>query len=75
MGTNERNTCRCMREHLFNKAKFPTVSVAGDLVLNGERVLYGTRIYFSSYPDIVFRIVDTGGNFFGTGKKDQRARL
>ena len=51
-----------VQEHLSDKAKFP-------LVLNGERVKYGTRIYFSSYPDIVFRIVDTGGNFFGTGKK------
>ena len=58
-----------VQEHLRDKAKFPYVSVAGDLVLNGERVKYGTRIYFSSYPDIVFRIVDTGGNFFGTGKK------
>ena len=58
-----------VQEHLSDKAKFPYVSVAGDLVLNGERVKYGTRIYFSSYPDIVFRIVDTGGNFFGTGKK------
>ena len=58
-----------LQEHLSDKAKFPYVSVAGDLVLNGERVKYGTRIYFSSYPDIVFRIVDTGGNFFGTGKK------
>ena len=58
-----------VQEHLSDKAKFPYVSVAGDLVLNGERVKYGTRIYFSSYPDIVFRMVDTGGNFFGTGKK------
>ncbi len=58
-----------VQEHSRDKAKFPYVSVAADLVLGGERVKYGTRIYFSSYPDIVFRIVDTGGHFFGTGKK------
>ena len=58
-----------MQEHFGDKIKFPYVSVAADLMLNGERVKYGTRIYFSFYPDIVFRIVDTGGNFFGTGKK------
>ncbi len=58
-----------VQEHLSDKTKFPYVSVAGDLILNAERVKYGTRIYFSSYPDIVFRLVDTGGHFFGTGKK------
>ena len=35
-----------VQEHSSNKAKFPYVSVAADLVLGGERVKYGTRIYF-----------------------------
>jgi hypothetical protein len=64
-----------VQEHSSDKAKFPYVSVAADLVLGGERVKYGTRIYFSSYPDIVFRIVDTGGQFLWDGQEDQRTGL
>lgn len=46
----------------------PFVSVAADLTLRGERVKYGTRLYLRSRPDLTFRIVDTGGHFFGAGK-------
>ena len=49
--------------------KFPYVSVASDLVLRGEKVPYGTRLYLGAYPDIVFRLVDTGSHFLGEKKK------
>lgn len=52
-----------------DRAKYPYVSVSGDLVLRGKKVSYGTRIYFGSYPDFVFRLVDTGQRFYGPKKK------
>lgn len=57
-----------------DKSKYPYVSVSSDLTLRGKSVPYGARVYFSSHPDIVFRLVDTGGRFRGPTKcirKDQ----
>lgn len=51
-----------------DKSKYPYVSVSGDLTLRGKPVPYGTRIYFSSFPDLVFRLVDTGDRFRGATK-------
>lgn len=51
-----------------DKSKYPYVSVSGDLTLRGKPVPYGARIYFSSFPDIVFRLVDTGDRFRGATK-------
>ncbi len=39
------------------------VSVSADLIISDIAVKYGTRVIFESYPDILFRIVDTGDNF------------
>ena len=51
-----------------DKSKYPYVSVSGDLTLRGKPVPYGARVYFSSFPDIVFRLVDTGDRFRGATK-------
>lgn len=48
--------------------KYPYVSVSSDLTLRGRPVPYGARVYFSSFPDIVFRLVDTGDRFRGATK-------
>lgn len=58
-----------VQQHRTDKGKYPFVSVSGDLELRGAAVPYGTRIYFGAYPDIVFRLVDTGGRFRGPKKR------
>lgn len=56
-----------IEQHRADRAKYPYVSVASDTELHGKSVAYGTRIYFLGLPPelrgLVFRIVDTGGNF------------
>lgn len=58
-----------VQQHMRDKIRYPYISVAADLTLRGEAVSYGTRIYFGSYPDYIFRLVDTGGHFRGSTKK------
>lgn len=58
-----------VQQHKHNPALYPYVSVASDTRLRGSNVPYGTRIYFGAYPDLVFRIVDTGGRFIGPKKR------
>ena len=48
--------------------KYPFVTASGDLKLRGRKVPYGARLYIEAYPDVEFRLMDTGGNFFGDGK-------
>jgi len=50
-------------EHESDNVKFPYVSVSADIILDGQKVPYGSRIYFMEFPSLVFRIVDTGDNF------------
>lgn len=57
-----------VQQHRQDPARYPYVSVAGDLTLRGVPVAYGTRIYFGAYPDLIFRLVDTGQHFTGTTK-------
>lgn len=57
------------QQHMADKIKYPYISVSADLELRGAPVPYGTRIYFGSYPDLVFRIVDTGERFRGPKKR------
>lgn len=57
------------QQHMRDKTRYPYISVSGDLQLRGESVPYGARIYFGAYPDLIFRIVDTGGRFRGNTKK------
>ena len=64
-----KNPIITVQQHTSNRQKFPYVSVAADLALRGAAVEYGTRIYFGSYPDYVFRLVDTGSHFRGPQKK------
>lgn len=55
-------------QFISDSAKYPYVSVSSDLELRGKPVPYGSRIYFAKYPDVVFRLVDTGENFKGDTK-------
>jgi hypothetical protein len=52
-----------VQQHRADPAQYPYVSVSGDLIIEGRPVPYGARIYFASYPGLVFRLVDTGDNF------------
>jgi hypothetical protein len=58
-----------VQQHESDRDRYPFVSVASDTRLRGANVPYGTRLYLGIYPDIVFRIVDTGGRFRGEKKR------
>lgn len=58
-----------LEQHRSDPARYPYVSVASDLVLQGRKVPYGARIYIDALPTDVLRLVDTGGNFTGDDKK------
>lgn len=58
-----------VQQHQSDPEKYPYVSVSGDVVLRGKAVPYGARIYFGIYPDITFRLVDTGQRFYGAKKR------
>ena len=53
----------------YREGKSGYVSVSADLVLQGVKVPYGARLYLDGWPGVVFRVVDTGKNFRGEGKK------
>lgn len=50
--------------HLADRAAHPFVSVSGDDAI----FPYGQRVEIDTWPGAVFRVVDTGGHFRGTGK-------
>ena len=60
-----------MDQHQQDPVAFPFVTVAADLVLEGNKLKpgYGPRIHFYAWPKLVFRILDTGGAFKGEGKR------
>ena len=58
-----------VQQHKQDRERYPYVSVSADLSLRGRPVPYGARVYFAAYPDLVFRLVDTGDNFRGKTKK------
>lgn len=53
-----------LEQHLQDPVKYPYVSVAGDWKI----FPYGQRLIIDAWPGAVFRVVDTGGNFFGAKK-------
>ena len=55
-------------QHAADPKTYPFVTVASDLELRGCKVPYGARLYLESYPDVEFRLMDTGSHFFGKGK-------
>ena len=61
-----------VQQHQQDRTRYPYVSVSADLVLRGKPVPYGARVYFAAYPDIVFRLVDTGQRFYGKKKKTRK---
>jgi hypothetical protein len=48
----------------FRRGEASYVSVAGDKTVWP----YGQRIEIDAWPDVIFRVVDTGGHFTGAGK-------
>jgi hypothetical protein len=63
-GHNDRTGKRLQTLEDFQAGKVDYVSVAGDWTIWP----YGQRISLPMWPGVVFRIVDTGGNFFGVKK-------
>jgi hypothetical protein len=57
----------------FREKRAAYVSVAADLELQGRAVPYGARLYLEGWPDVVFRVVDTGDNFRGSSKQVRQA--
>lgn len=57
----------------FRAGKSAYVSVSSDLQLQNVAVPYGARLYLDGWPDVVFRITDTGQNFTGKKKKIREA--
>jgi hypothetical protein len=53
-----------IEQHLSDPVKFPYVSVAGD----DSIFPYGQRVVIDAWPNAIFRVVDTGGNFRGVKK-------
>lgn len=51
-----------LEDYRAGKADF--VSVSGDYTI----FPYGQRITLAEWPDVIFRVVDTGSHFHGTGK-------
>lgn len=74
--TGEKHPILTVDQHMRDKTKFPFVTVAADFVLEGRTLKpgHGPRVYFRRFPEFVFRIFDTGGNFFGDGKKEAQAK-
>lgn len=75
-GPNDRlgNSIITVQQHMEDKSRYPFVSVASDTRLRGAIVPYGSRLYLGMYPDLVFRIVDTGGRFKGEKKRYRKAK-
>lgn len=69
--TGEKHPILTVDQHMRDQTKFPFVTVAADFVLEGRTLKpgHGPRVYFRRFPEFVFRIFDTGGNFFGDGKQ------
>ncbi len=57
----------------FRSGKAEYVSVSADLQLQNLVVPYGARLYLDGWPDVVFRVTDTGQNFTGQKKKIREA--
>jgi hypothetical protein len=64
-GTNDRKRRPIYTLEMFQAGKAPYVSVAGDYTLWPD----GQRISISAWPGVIFRVVDTGGHFFGLQKR------
>lgn len=58
-----------LEQHRADPLRYPFASIASDLVLQGRKVPYGVRVHIEALPTDVLRIVDTGQNFYGDGKK------
>lgn len=63
-GKNDRTGAPLYTLEMYQAGKAPYVSVAGDWQIWP----YGQRISINHWPNVVFRVVDTGGNFWGAKK-------
>ena len=57
-----------VEQHRADRERYPFVTVASDLVIAGQTVPYGVRLYLEQYPELIFRLFDSGGHFHGQGK-------
>ena len=55
-------------QHAADPKRYPFVTTSGDLVLRGRKVPYGARVYLEAYPEVTFRLFDTGSHFYGEHK-------
>ena len=53
-----------LEQHQENPGQHPYVAVSGDDAI----FPYGQRLMLDEWPGLVFRVVDTGGHFRGSGK-------
>lgn len=67
-GKNGKHPVIRWEQHAADSRTYPFVTVSGDLQLRGKKVPYGARLYLEAYPDVVFRLFDTGGHFYGDDK-------
>ena len=65
---HKKNPIITVEQYRADPKRYPFVTVAGDLVIGGQTVPYGVRLYLEQYPDLVLRLFDTGGHFYGDGK-------
>ena len=58
----------CWEQHAVDPKRYPFVTTSGDLVLRGRKVPYGARLHLEGYPEVIFRLFDTGSHFYGDNK-------
>lgn len=64
----KKNPIITVEQHRSDPKRYPFATAAADLVIGGQTVPYGVRLYLEQYPDLVLRLFDTGGHFYGEGK-------
>lgn len=69
-GTNDRKGRPITTLEMYQQGIADYVSVAGDFTIWPD----GQRLELSNWPGVVFRVVDTGGNFYDSGKTTKRYR-
>ena len=55
----------------FQAGRSDFVSVSGDYTI----FPYGQRLEIAEWPGVIFRVVDTGGHFYGPGKVYRLAQI
>lgn len=69
-GTHDRKGRPITTLEMYQQGIADYVSVAGDFTIWPD----GQRLELSNWPGVVFRVVDTGGNFYDSAKTTKRYR-